>query len=143
MAIKEFKGSPDQIMYVAENGAWDSTFKFFDKVMKFQNGIVIDTILEHYGNKGVELLKQATPRDTGKTAESWSYKVERTKEGLYRLIFENSNIVNEYANVAVLIDTGHLSKAGTWVEGKNYISPTLQPIFDEIANSIWKEIIET
>jgi len=143
MAIKEFKGSSDQIMYISEKGAWNSTFKFFDKMTDLQNGIVIDTILERYGNKGVELLRQATPRDTGKTAESWSYKIEQTKDGRFRLIFENSNIIKDYANVAVLIDTGHLSKAGTWVEGRNYISPTLQPIFDEIANSIWKEIIET
>lgn len=141
MAVKEFKGSPDQILYVAENGAWDSTFKFFDKMSDFQNGIVIDTILEYYGNKGVELLKQATPRDTGKTAESWGYRVDQNKDGTFRLVFENSNIINDYANVAVLIDTGHLSKAGVWVEGRHYIEPTIQPIFDDIAKSIWKEII--
>lgn len=140
---REFKGSSDQILYVAENGAWDSTFKLFDKMTNYQNGIVIDTILQHYGEKGVAALREATPRDTGLTAESWSYRTEQTKEGRFRIIFENSNVVNDYANIAVLIDTGHLTKNGVWIQGRNYISPAIQPIFDDIANSIWKEIIET
>ena len=137
------KNLEDPILYVVEKGAWSSTFKFFDKMTKNQNGIIIDTILKHYGEKGVAALKEATPRDTGKTAASWSYRIEQTKDGKFRLIFENSNVVNDYANIAVLIDTGHLTKNGVWIQGRNYISPAIQPIFDDIANSIWKEIIET
>lgn len=137
----------DPIIKIFSNGMWNKTEDFLGNLIEKNSGIsgsfVIDAVLKKYGEKGVEALKQATPRDTGKTAESWYYEIEQTENETFRLIFGNTNIVNDYANIAILIDTGHRAKNGVWVEGYHYIDPTIQPIFDEIANSIWREIIET
>lgn len=99
-------------------------------------------ILDKYGQQGVEALKLATPRDTGKTANSWSYKVAETAHGA-RLDFINSNVVNDWFNVAIMLQYGHGTRTGGWVEGRDYINPALQPIFDDMAKRAWKEVMES
>lgn len=98
-------------------------------------------ILEKYGQEGVEALKAATPKDTGKTAESWSYAVAQTDHGA-RLDFINSNEVNGWFNVALMLQYGHGTRNGGWVEGRDYINPSLQPIFDSMLERAWKEVME-
>jgi len=95
-------------------------------------------ILNEYGRKGVEALKAATPRDTGLTAESWYYEIQRG-EGLIRLSFNNSN-TNQGIPIAILIQYGHVTKNGGFVEGIDYINPALRPVFDELAEKLWKEV---
>lgn len=94
--------------------------------------------LDKYGRQGVAALESATPVDTGTTARSWYYKIERTKERA-TLSFLNSNIQNGIP-IAIIIQYGHGTGTGGWVEGRDYINPAVQPIFDEIANNAWKEV---
>lgn len=94
--------------------------------------------LNKYGRAGVEALAAATPKDTGKTASSWYYKIEN-KDGSASISFHNSNIQNDVP-IAIILQYGHGTGTGGWVEGRDYINPSIQPIFDEIADSAWKEI---
>lgn len=95
-------------------------------------------ILNEFGRRGVERLRDATPVDSGLTAECWDYQI--VQEGkMTRLIFTNSN-VNKGVNIAVILQYGHATRNGGWVEGRDYINPALQPIFDALADSLWKEV---
>lgn len=94
-------------------------------------------VLDKYGRLGVEALKEATPKDTGRTAESWYYEIKHTKNSA-TITFCNSNIQNGY-NVAIVLQTGHATKSGFWVQGVDYINPALKPIFEEMANNALKE----
>lgn len=97
-------------------------------------------ILDKYGKRGVEALAEATPKDTGLTASSWSYKIERKAGQGASISFYNSNIQNGVP-IAIILQYGHGTKNGGWVEGRDYINPAIRPIFDEIADSAWKEVI--
>lgn len=95
-------------------------------------------IMKNYGNKGVEALSAATPVDTGLTANSWYYKIEMGTT-VSKIVFCNSNVQNGVP-IAIILQTGHGTRNGGWVEGRDYINPAIQPIFDEIAKSVWKEV---
>lgn len=94
---------------------------------------------DKYGKAGVEALSSATPRDTGKTAASWSYEIEHNN-GSTSIIFKNSNMTKLGVPVAILIQYGHGTKNGGFVEGIDYINPALRPVFEQIANDAWKEV---
>ena len=96
--------------------------------------------LNHYGEEGVRSLSASTPVDTGKTAMSWRYEIEKTSSG-YSLSFHNDNVVNGWFNVAIMLDVGHGTGTGGWVEGLNYIEPAIQPIFEQMAHDLWLEVI--
>lgn len=93
--------------------------------------------LDKYGRMGVEALRSATPRDSGKTAESWYYVIEN-QNGRATISFHNSN-VNDGVSIAVILQYGHGTRNGGWVQGREYINPAIQPVFDEIADQAWKE----
>lgn len=93
---------------------------------------------DKYGREGVNALESATPKDTGTTAKSWSYKVINT-ENRTVISFENSNIQNGIP-IAVILQYGHATKNGGWVEGVDYINPAIRPVFDELAKAAWKEV---
>lgn len=95
-------------------------------------------LLDKYGRKGVDALASATPVDSGKTAESWDYEIVNRK-GSATIRFTNSNIVNG-CPIAIILQYGHGTRNGGWVEGRDYINPALQPIFDELAEKAWKEV---
>lgn len=95
--------------------------------------------LDKYGREGVAALASATPVDTGKTASSWNYKIER-KNGSVAITFNNTNI-NNGVPIAIILQYGHGTRNGGWVEGRDYINPAIQPIFDKIAESAWREVI--
>lgn len=98
------------------------------------------SILDSYGRKGVEALRNATPVRTGLTASSWTYKIQNEpSRGRAVIEFHNSNI-NDYVNVAIILDSGHGTGTGGWVEGKHYIDPAIQPILDQLANEAWEEV---
>ena len=95
-------------------------------------------ILDKYGREGVAALSSATPVETGKTANSWSYKIKR-QNGSVSIEFYNSNI-NNGVPIAIILQYGHGTGTGGWVQGIDYINPAIQPIFDKIANDAWKEV---
>ena len=95
-------------------------------------------ILDKYGRAGVEALSAATPIRTGVTSNSWYYKIIN-RNGSAKITFLNSNIQNGVP-IAIILQYGHGTRNGGWVEGRDYINPAIQPIFDEIANKVWEEV---
>ena len=95
-------------------------------------------VLEKYGQEGVAALESATPRDTGLTASSWYYEIERV-DGQTSITFYNSNIQNGIP-IAIILQHGHATGTGGWVQGRDYINPAIQPIFDKIAQKAWEEV---
>ena len=96
-------------------------------------------ILHKYGQMGVEALRSATPKDTGKTADSWSYEI-LTSGSKVKIIWTNDNLAERGMPIALLIQYGHMTRNGGYIEGRDYINPALRPIFDGIAESVWKEV---
>lgn len=97
--------------------------------------------LDTYGREGVEALSSATPKDTGETARSWYYKINRDKD-MVTLSFHNSH-VNDGVNIAIILQYGHGTKNGGYVEGIDYINPAIRPIFNKIAEDAWKEVTKS
>ncbi len=95
-------------------------------------------VLDKYGRAGVSALSSATPIDTGKTAASWYYEIKRQNGGV-SLEFFNSN-VNKGVPIAIVLQYGHGTGTGGWVEGRDYINPAIQPIFDQLAKEAWEEV---
>ena len=94
--------------------------------------------LDKYGKAGVAALASATPRDTGKTAGSWYYEVSVGQESA-SITFYNSN-VNQGVNIAIILQYGHGTRTGGYVQGRDYINPAIQPVFDKITEEAWKEV---
>lgn len=94
--------------------------------------------LDKYGQAGVAALASATPVDSGQTANSWYYKIEHSK-GSATISFHNSNIQNGVL-IAIILQYGHGTGTGGWVQGRDYINPAIQPIFDSLANEAWREV---
>lgn len=94
--------------------------------------------LDKYGRAGVAALASATPLDSGQTANSWYYEIVN-KNGSVTITFYNSNIQNGVP-IAIILQYGHGTRNGGWVQGRDYINPAIQPIFDQIANNAWKEV---
>lgn len=115
-------------------GDFSKTQSYFKKVREAAQV----QILEKYGNEGVAALASATPVRTGLTATSWYYRIERSGNKI-KLIFLNSN-VNKGVQIAVILQMGHGTGTGGWVEGRDYINPAIQPIFDSIVDAAWKEV---
>lgn len=114
-------------------------FKHLDNFFeRAKEGLYISK-LDEYGRKGVEALRAATPVDTGMTANSWYYTIERTRNSV-SLSFYNSNVHNGVP-IAIILQNGHATRDGGWVEGIDYINPSIRPLFEELANNMWKEVI--
>lgn len=114
----------------------------FSKTMKFLNHILNRdylNILSEYGKKGVYELEMATPIDSGETAASWNYEIIRGN-GRVTLAFTNSNTVDG-VNVAIILQYGHATRNGSWVEGQDYINPAIQPVFRQMAKEAWRRVI--
>ena len=117
-----------------QKGDFSKLTKYLEKVKEgFDVGI-----LDKYGQAGVRALASATPVDTGLTANSWYYKIEKSK-GSVSIAFYNSNIQNGVP-IAVILQYGHGTKNGGWVQGRDYINPAIRPIFDAIVEDAWKEV---
>ena len=94
--------------------------------------------LNKYGRQGVAALASATPIDSGETAKSWYYEIENNKESA-TITFYNSNVQNGVP-IAIILQYGHGTRNGGWVEGRDYINPAIQPIFDQIVDDAWREV---
>ena len=113
----------------------------FSKLTRFlerAKNLVHLSDLDRYGREGVAALASATPVDTGKTAASWYYDIKINKESA-SITFNNSNIQNGVP-IAIILQYGHGTRNGGWVEGRDYINPVIHPIFDKIAEEAWKEV---
>ena len=94
--------------------------------------------LDRYGREGVAALASATPIDSGETANSWYYDIDYTKESIV-ISFNNSHI-HDGVPIAIILQYGHGTGTGGWVQGRDYINPAVQPIFDKIADDAWREV---
>ena len=121
-------------MGLSIDGDFDKTNSFLKKIRKKTDSLSLD----EWGQLGVEALSSATPVDTGKTASSWTYSIDKTEKG-YSLNWNNSN-VNDGVNIALIIQYGHVAQNGVYVAGYDYINPALRPIFDKIAETAWREV---
>lgn len=95
-------------------------------------------ILDKYGRAGVAALSSATPVESGLTASSWDYKIEHSA-GSDKIVFTNSNI-NKGVPIAIILQYGHGTGTGGWVQGRDYINPAIQPIFEQLVDEAWKEV---
>ena len=115
-------------------GNLKKTTKFLERTLK---GDYLKN-LDKFGREGVAALAFATPVDTGKTAESWDYRIEKITDGT-KIVWTNSN-VNKGVNIAIILQYGHGTGNGGYVQGRDYINPAIRPIFDRIADDAWKEV---
>ena len=113
-------------------------FRRTSDFLKRANRLNLDVILNQYGQEGVEALRAATPKDTGTTANSWSYVIHKGT-GSITITWSNSNIVDGVP-IAVILYYGHGTRNGGYVQGTDYINPAMKPIFDKIAQRAWEEV---
>jgi hypothetical protein len=114
------------------------SFKHMESFLKSMLKLEIKHILEQYGQKGIAALASAIPTDSGKAAASWGYEVKQAKSGC-AIFWTNSDNENGFP-VAVMIQYGYGTGTGGYVQGRDYINPAIQPIFDKIAEQVWKEV---
>lgn len=117
-----------------QKGDFSKLTRYFERVKEAAKIGVLDK----YGRAGVAALSSATPVDSGKTASAWGYTISR-QNGSARIEFTNSNINNGFP-VAIMLQYGHGTGTGGWVEGRDYINPAIQPVFDKLADDAWKEV---
>ena len=126
-----------KVIVFRQKGDWKKSRKF----LKRCSNLNLDELLDRYGQEGVEgveALAKATPKDTGKTAASWGYTVTKGKERI-AITWRNSNIVDGVP-IAVILQYGHGTRNGGYVEGVDYINPAMRPIFERIAARAWGEV---
>ena len=119
---------------ITQKGDWKKT----ERYLKNAEQLRIQSILQKYGSAGVTALANATPKDSSLTASSWDFTIETTKGG-YSIEWHNTN-ENRGVNIAILIQYGHGTGTGGYVPPRDYINPAMKPIFDKIAEDIWKEV---
>lgn len=124
-----------KIIVFRQKGSFKNAEGFLKKASKFN----IDAILDRYGKEGVEALRSATPKDTGLTANSWYYKVTKGRNTI-TITWSNSNVVDGVP-IAIILQYGHATRNGGYVEGRDYINPAIRPIFDRIADRAWEEVM--
>ena len=117
-----------------QKGDFSKLNKYFEKLRETAKIGVLDK----YGRAGVAALASATPTETGLTASSWYYEIKR-QNGSVSIEFKNSN-VNKGVPIAIILQYGHGTGTGDWVEGRDYINPAIQPIFDQLTADAWKEV---
>lgn len=125
------------VIKVSSKGDFSRTFRFMQRLQQ----IFKTSDLDKYGKQGVDALSSATPIDSGKTADSWTYKIT-TNANSVSIEWYNTN-TNNGVNIAILLQYGHGTGSGGYVKGRDYINPAIRPVFDEIANNLWKEVNKT
>lgn len=123
------------IVTLESHGNYEKATKWLERLKeKFGSGI-----LDKYGRRGVDLLAMNTPKDTGKTALSWYYEIQN-EDGVAVLRFCNSNLGDGWCPIAIILQYGHGTGTGGWVEGTDYINPVIQSLFDDLSRELWKEV---
>jgi hypothetical protein len=124
----------DTLITISSKGSFSNTEKFLKRSI-ISN---YNSIFEKYGKEGVRLLSSATPVDTGKTSESWTYEVKKSKSGI-SIEWSNSNVVNGVP-IAIIIQYGHATQNGAYIQGQDYINPVIKPLFDKLTDNLWKDV---
>ena len=119
---------------ISQKGSFSKTLNWLKKTRKMD----LRAKLVKYGQMGVDALREATPKDTGLTSESWNYEIHVGKDEM-SIVWTNSNN-NHGVYIAVLIQYGHATRGGGYVQGRDYINPTMQPIFDKMVDDIMEEV---
>lgn len=119
-----------------QRGSLSKTTQFLERAKH----VVRLSDLDRYGREGVAALASATPVDSGLTASSWYYEIAYTKSGV-KIMFKNSNVQNGVP-IAIILQYGHGTGTGGWVQGRDYINPAIQPIFDRLADDAWREVVK-
>lgn len=119
---------------IRHRGNFNNLERFFNKISNKE----YLNVLDKYGEIGVDALRKSTPVDSGATAESWTYEIEHTRDAT-KISFLNTNF-NKGVNIAILLRYGHGTGTGGFVQGRNFIDPAIQPVFDEMAEALWKEV---
>lgn len=122
------------MVVIKQTGTFKNTENFLDKITR----INYKNILERYAKEGVEALRSATPVDTGLTASSWDYEIEYTKRG-FSILWTNSNVVDGVP-IAIVLQYGHGTRNGGYVQGIDYINPAIRPVFKKIQDKLWEEV---
>lgn len=137
--IEVYKGSigVDNMISFRQKGDFSKLTKFLERA---KESVKLGD-LDKYGRAGVEALASATPVDSGLTANSWYYEIEN-KNGSASITFLNRNIQNGVP-IAIILQYGHGTGTGGWVQGRDYINPAIQPLFDKIADDAWKEVTKS
>ena len=130
------KGGNNMITF-KQKGDFSKTLNYLGRIKQG----VSTRALERYGEEGVAALAAATPVDSGVTANSWYYEIAKTN-GSVIISFNNSNIQNGVP-IAVILQYGHGTRNGGWVQGRDYINPAVRPVFDKIADNAWREVTKT
>lgn len=115
-------------------GSFKNTETFLSRLLKKD----YMSILHNYGRKGVSLLANATPVSSGVTASSWDYNIKQTKSSI-KITWTNSNKADGVP-IVILLQYGHATKNGGFVNGNDFINPVMRPLFEKIANDVWKEV---
>lgn len=119
---------------ITQRGDWKKTRQYLNRLSRVE----LTAVLNKYGSIGVQALSNATPKDSGATAEAWYYEIIERK-GYSSIRWHNSNIVDGRP-IAILLQYGHGTGTGGYVQGRDYIMPAIRPIFDQIAADAWKEV---
>lgn len=122
------------MIHFEHKGRLSKTYDFLHRLQKLDF-----SALTKFGDEGVRALREATPKDTGLTADSWSYRIIHDGS-VITIEWTNSNLVDGWCPIAVILQYGHATGTGGWVEGRDYINPAIRPIFDRIAENAWKEV---
>lgn len=121
------------------SGTLKDTKNFLKNAQELRRNAKVRAVLSRFGEDGVRALEQATPKRTGVTSKSWYYTIEDDGNNL-SVIWHNSN-VNNYVNIAIILQTGHATKNGGYVQGVDYINPALRPVFDKMSDDMWKAVM--
>lgn len=119
---------------ISSEGDWAKTEKFLRDMVNLK----IDAVLSAAAQQGVRALAQATPKDSGLSAASWSYEIKKTSSSI-EISWKNSDVENGFP-VALMIQYGHGTGTGGYIQGRDYINPAMRPVFDRIAETVWKAV---
>lgn len=122
------------MIVLSSKGDFSKATRYFEKLKETAKLGVLDK----YGREGVAALSSATPVETGLTASSWEYKIKHSGSSA-SIEFSNSNI-NNGVPIAIILQYGHGTGTGGWVQGRDYINPAIRPVFDKIVEDVWKEV---
>ena len=134
---KNSEQGDDNLIRITSKGDFDNAFRFLKKMSSFK----VNKILEKYGAMGVSALAAATPVDSGLTANSWGYEISVGKEGA-TIHWTNTN-QNNGVYIAVILQYGHGTGTGGYVQGRDYINPAIRLVFDKIAEEAWMEVVNS
>lgn len=122
------------MVVISQKGDFNNTKRYFERLKDVLRNINLD----RYAEEGLLALEAGTPKDTGLTSKSWNYKILWLRDRV-SINFYNSNKQNGVP-IAIILQYGHRTKNGGWVEGRDYINPALKPIFDRLSEEVWKEV---